>query len=232
MRPIIGITAPLREGKVILSQDVNDSILDGGGLPFTLPYTANLEVLRELTGRLDGLLLTGGVDVDPSLFGEEPLPGLGEIMPERDELEMRLTQLALAQNLPILAICRGVQLLNVVAGGTLYQDLASQKEQVLQHSQKAPRDYLSHSVEIAAGSKLEQIIGSRRIKVNSFHHQAVKQPAAGFRVSALAGDGVIEAIESERHPYVIGVQWHPENTWRNDEPSQKLFASFIEACKS
>lgn len=231
MQPMIGVTAPLRDGKIIVSQDVMQAVLAGGGIPVVLPYTKNHDSIREMIERIDGLLLSGGVDIDPTLFGEEPLPGLGEIMPQRDELETQLIREALGQDLPILAICRGVQMLNVVAGGNMYQDVSSQKANILQHSQKAPTDHLSHFVNIEKGSKLQQIIGQERIKVNSFHHQAVKDPAPGFQVTAAASDGVVEAIESLQHTFVVGVQWHPECSVSSDEPSQKIFRAFIAACR-
>lgn len=229
MKPIIGVTAPLVQGKIILDQDVPNSILLAGGIPYILPYTKDLSTLDEVILHLDGLLLSGGVDIDPTLFNEEPIPGLGEIMPERDELELALIQRALKVNLPILAICRGIQMLNVAAGGNMYQDIYSQKAGLLQHAQRAPRTHVSHYVQAKKGSLLQIVSGTEKFKVNSFHHQAVKDPAPGFVISAVSSDGVVEAIESKEHRFVLGVQWHPENLTSFDEVSKKIFSGFINA---
>lgn len=227
MKPIIGVTAPLSEGKITLTQDVINSILLAGGIPYILPYTKDFAVIDEIITHIDGLFLSGGVDIDPTLFGEEPIPQLGEIMPERDELETALIQRALNINMPILAICRGIQMLNVAAGGNMYQDIYSQKSDLLQHSQRAPRTHLSHFVQTMEGTMLRTISGPKAFKVNSFHHQAVKEPAPGFVVSAISSDGIIEGIESRQHDFVVGVQWHPENLSALDEISKNIFRAFI-----
>lgn len=231
MKPIIGVTASLREGTVTLENDVLDSILMAGGIPYILPYTNDVSVIKEIINHIDGLLLSGGVDIDPTLFGEEPIPNLGEIMPERDTLEILLIEKALEVNLPILAICRGVQILNIAAGGNMYQDLYSQKGNLLQHAQRAPRTHLSHFVRTNEGSLLQAISHCTEFKVNSFHHQAVKDPAQGFMISAISSDGVVEAIESVKHFFVLGVQWHPEHVTKFDEVSKQIFSSFIDASK-
>jgi putative glutamine amidotransferase len=229
MKPIIGITAPLFQGKVTLDQDVVNSILMAGGIPYILPYTKDLSTIDEVIGHIHGLLLSGGVDIDPTLYGEEPIPGLGEIMPERDELETALIERALKVNLPILAICRGIQMLNVAAGGNMYQDIYNQKSDLLQHSQRAPRTHLSHFVQTKEKTLIRTISASEVFKVNSFHHQAVKDPAPGFIISAISSDGVVEAIESQEHKFVLGVQWHPEFLTPLDEVSNKIFTAFIHA---
>jgi putative glutamine amidotransferase len=230
LRPIIGVTASLNQSKVVIDQDVLDAILLSGGLPFVIPYTKDPMVAKQIINELDGLLLSGGVDIDPTLFGEEPLPGLGQIMPERDYLEKLLIEDAMYHDLPILAICRGIQILNVISGGNMYQDIYTQTSNPLQHSQKAPRNHLSHFVQVESASKLYQIVKDTRFKVNSFHHQSVKQLAKGFKASATSKDGIIEAIESEVHRFVVGVQWHPENLIRFDVNARKLFDAFIKAC--
>ena len=227
MKPIIGVTASLVSGKITIDQDVVTSVLMAGGIPYILPYTKDMNTLENILTNINALLLSGGVDIDPTLFGEEPIPGLGEIMPERDELEFALIKRALQSNLPILAICRGIQMLNVAAGGNMYQDIYSQKAEVLQHSQRAPRTHLSHFVQIKKNTLLRSILGSDYFKVNSFHHQAVKDPAPGFVISAISSDGVVEAIESQKHRFVLGVQWHPENLTAFDDISKRIFSSFI-----
>jgi putative glutamine amidotransferase len=137
----------------------------------------------------------------------------------------------MAADKPVFAICRGMQLLNAAAGGTLFQDIERQFPDCLQHRQLAPRSHLSHQVVIADGSLLEKSAGAAQIRVNSFHHQAVKQPAPGFRVNAVAADGVVEGIESVSHRFVLGVQWHPENLARTDDAARKLFSAFIDVCR-
>jgi putative glutamine amidotransferase len=229
MKPIIGITAPLIKGKVTLDQDVVNSVLMAGGIPYILPYTKDQTAIDEVIRHINGLLLSGGVDIDPTLFGEEPIPGLGEIMPERDELETALIERALKVNLPILAICRGIQMLNVAAGGNMYQDIYNQKSNLLQHSQRAPHTHLSHFVQTKEKTLIRTISALEVFKVNSFHHQAVKDPAPGFVISATSSDGVVEAIESQEHNFVLGVQWHPEFLTPFDDVSNKIFTAFIHA---
>lgn len=239
MKPVIGITPSLQDESVMLHRDLTHSVFRAGGIPLILPYPryqspGHLQLQYEVEGlveRIDGLLLSGGGDIDPTLFGEEPIPGLGQITPDRDRLEIELIQLFMEKDRPLLAICRGCQILNVAAGGTMYQDLYKQRRGLLQHFQHAPRHHASHYVTIQANTLLHQITGLDVYKVNSFHHQAVKDPAADFVVSATSRDGVIEAIESRHHRFVLGVQWHPENMTETDEQAQKLFEKFVEACR-
>jgi putative glutamine amidotransferase len=230
--PRIGITMSLeQEGKQFVMRDYTDAIMEAGGIPFLLPYTVNERVIAQMSRDLDGLLLTGGGDIDPTLFDEEPHPGLREIVPDRDEMEIALIEHFMAQNKPIFGICRGCQILNIALGGDMYQDLATQKEEVIQHSQQAPRNHASHTVHISEGSLLHRIFNKNAAKVNSFHHQAIRSVAPVLRVSALARDGVIEAIESQSHAFVLGVQWHPECMVKTDADSRQMFRAFVEACR-
>ncbi|AZR72319.1 hypothetical protein BBF96_02270 [Anoxybacter fermentans] len=237
MRKVIGITSS--------QQTVNDpleftlpklyvrAIENVGGLPLILPIIdKDVALIAEMVERVDGILLTGGVDVDPMLFGEEPHTEMGRIDPERDFFELHLAKIALEKNLPILGICRGCQVLNVAAGGTIVQDIPSfyGKDKVHKHKQTAPRWYPTHSVEIVKGSKLEAIFKTNKITVNSYHHQSVKEPAPGFIVSAKAKDGIIEAIEGIEYKYALGIQWHPELMWQKYPQFKNLFQSFIDAC--
>jgi len=231
-RPLIAITAVHDNGNTFLQKDYSEAVRAAGGVPFVVPHTAEPELLDTLCERVDGLLLSGGEDIDPNLYGEEPLPGIGAVTPERDRMEARLAQRFMAADKPVFAICRGLQLLNAVAGGTLYQDIERQCPDRLQHRQIAPRSHPTHRVDIEPGSLLERVAGSARIRVNSFHHQAVKQTAPGFRVNAAASDGTVEGIESVRHRFVLAVQWHPENMAATDEPARRLFAAFVEACRT
>lgn len=229
MQPIIGLTAELESKKISVHQNYAKPLVAIGALPMVLPYTEKLPVVQEIVEKIDGLLLTGGADIDPTLFGEEPEPGLQKIDPKRDRFEMMLIQEALKADLPILAICRGNQMLNVAAGGTLVQDLFS-RSNILQHHQNAPRDHESHFVDIIKDSKLFEMVNAEQLKVNSFHHQAVQEPAPGFIISATASDGVVEAIESEKHRFTVGVQWHPGDLFEKNAHAGQLFRAFVNAC--
>jgi putative glutamine amidotransferase len=229
-KPIIGITLYEHESRYMQKPDYVRSVENAGGVPLLIPYITNSDSLDRIIEGLDGLLLSGGSDVDPGMYGEEPLPELGEVVPERDRTELLLLRRFMKTGKPVLGICRGCQLLNVAAGGTLYQDIARQCETAGQHAQKASRSHLSHHVKVEPASALYRIAGTDTFKVNSFHHQAVKRIAPDFTVTARAPDGTVEAIEGRNHPFLIGVQWHPEDTAAFDEPSARLFAAFVEAC--
>lgn len=231
-QPLIGITTSLDNGKMIVDRNNSDAILRAGGIPVLVPYSASKEEIRNLASRLDGLLLTGGGDIDPTLFGEEPHPGLGSITPERDFLEVELVHAMMEADKPIFAICRGCQILNIAAGGDMYQDLYGQRDGLLQHSQKAPRHHASHKLEVVAGTQLHGVVGDALYKINSYHHQAVRRLAPGFILAGTATDGVIEAFESEKHRFILGVQWHPECMIDVDPISQKLFDLFVSRCSS
>ncbi len=244
LAPVIGITAgtpPVRPYDVLLEPSKGlflssaywKRIWAVGGTPFVIP-PGDPDRAQECLSRLDGLLLSGGPDLDPLYFNEEPRTGTGRIDPERDVWELMLAKMGLVAGIPILAVCRGMQVLNVVAGGSIYQDLdqdlAERGRVGLKHFQEAPAWHPTHSVRIAPDNFLSQAMGLRgasaRVRVNSFHHQAVNSVAAGFEVVALAEDGVIEAIQCKMHPFVIGVQWHPEFL-----DGDGLFAMFVDACR-
>jgi putative glutamine amidotransferase len=233
MVPIIGVTSSLKDERLITVADDNIyAIEQAGGIPVILPNLSPPESIDYIAQKIDGLLLTGGGDIDPTLFGEEPHKNLGSITPSRDEFEIHIIRKMLEQNKPILGICRGCQILNIAAGGDMYQDIYTQHDyELLQHSQRAPRSHTSHFVKISDHSLLAKMTESERFKVNSFHHQAVRNLGHGFKGSAVSSDGIIEAFESVQHSFVLGVQWHPECTVRDhDHPSEKIFKSFIEAC--
>lgn len=236
MRPKIGIT-PNGWGKARgangaeLGADYAEAVAGVGGLPFILPLTNDPELVRELAEGLDGLLLSGGPDVDPGRYGEEPRPGLGEVAPLRDALEFMLLDRMLAADKPVFGICRGVQVMNAFFGGTLYQDLERERDGVLQHSQSAPRDHLAHRVELVSGTRLARIVGAGEIPVNTFHHQAVNQLAPGCVANAFARDGVLEGLEHPGYRFALGVQWHPENFWRNEPSSRSLFSALVQAAQ-
>jgi putative glutamine amidotransferase len=224
-KPLIGITPC---GRV---DDYVESVKRAGAEPVVL---SNSDDPDAVLARVDGLLLTGGLDVDPALYGERPHPKT-EAAPERDRFEMPLTRKAVEHDVPVFAICRGVQVLNVAAGGTLVQDIPSAVRSDVAHTIDVPKDCLAHAVRINPGSRLASAVGPpsrlESCSVNSRHHQAVGNVAPGFVVSAVSPDGVIEGIERPGARFCVGVQWHPENFWRTGEFSG-LFAAFVEAARA
>lgn len=201
-----------------------------GGVPVLLPSLLSVDAKKAIVGKISGLILTGGVDVDPYYFGEEPIRHQGEIEPGRDKMEMFITKKALDKNLPVLGICRGMQVLNIAAGGDIYQDIYSQLETSIKHDQKAPGCYPTHSIDILEETKLHRITGKRNLRVNSFHHQAVNNIAPGFVASAYSADGIVEGIESEKYKFALAVQWHPELMCPGHVESEKVFGTFVESC--
>ena len=195
-----------------------------------LPPVRTQEEASEVLAIIDGLLLTGGGDISPVYLKEDPHPGIGECFPERDYGEILLTSLALQKNLPLLGICRGIQVLAVAAGGKIYQDIPSQYPSAMEHRQTAPRQHAWHDVSIAEESLLYRLLKEPKIGVNSLHHQAVLEIPQGFIQNARASDGIIEGIEMIGAKFCLGVQWHPESM-ETGNPSKALFKGFIEACR-
>jgi putative glutamine amidotransferase len=232
-RPVVGITLGDgdRPGYHSMRADYVRCVERSGAAPLVLPPVAP-EHAAALLDRLDGLVLSGGVDLDPSLYGQPRHPKLGRVDRERDDFELALTREALRRDLPTLAICRGQQVLNVATGGTLYQDLPSQLEGAVGHDASGRRTRLSHTVEIEPGSKLAEILGRGPVSVNSFHHQAVDRLGAGLVVCGRSPDGVIEAVEMEERTFVVGVQWHPESFWNEAASFQALFDAHVAACRA
>ena len=237
-RKIVGITCSTLPGtadsgpRQALNRAYVYAVEQAGGIPVILPVTADADVARRYLGMLDGLLLSGGVDVAPNRYGEEPHPALGTVDADRDLTEEALLCEALAQDMPVFAICRGIQMLNVALGGTLYQDLPAQRPTTLQHQQSSlqlPRDAMCHSIEVERETKLSEIVGAGQMQTNSFHHQALNRIADGLIVTARTPDGIIEAVERPASRYLVGVQFHPEETAPNDDKSRRLFKAFIDA---
>ncbi|MBL5766963.1 gamma-glutamyl-gamma-aminobutyrate hydrolase family protein [Heyndrickxia sporothermodurans] len=230
MKPLIGITANVDfDWKHTLGNDYLQAVIQAGGIPIILPAGV-IGDAAHLAKKLDGLVLSGGGDIDPTLFGDEPHQKLGSISPGRDHYEIELIQHMLKLDKPILAICRGIQILNIAVEGDMYQDIYSQIDSpVIQHTQNAVRYHLSHYVQVEKNSLLAEIAGQVQFKVNSFHHQAVRKVVQPFEVVARSSDGVIEAIESKLHKFVVGVQWHPEPLAVHGDPiSQRIFQRFIQ----
>lgn len=214
-RPIIGITGNYGTKGCELAQGYYESVLQAGGIPLVLPPYTDAEALCQTLDRVDGILLSGGGDINPLLLGEEPIPGLHGICPQRDEMELQLVCEAYNRQIPMLGICRGIQTLVTALGGTIYQDLNTQYTEapLVKHDQDLDRAYASHTVKVEAGSTLASLFPEaveKGLPVNSFHHQAVRTPGPLLRVSAKATDGVIEAVESNEFKSIIGIQWHPE----------------------
>jgi putative glutamine amidotransferase len=232
-RPAIGITLDFSKQdpeQFALRDDYVRSVEAAGGLPLVLA-PGRPEDAADLLSRVSGLMLTGGGDVDPQVYGEAPHATIGRVIPERDAFEMALCRQALARRMPVLAICRGQQVLNVATGGTLVQDIPSQLAGAKDHDPDTERWAVAHQVNILPGTRLRAILGTDTVAVNSFHHQAVKDPGRGVVVSARAEDGVVEGIEVPEQPFVVGVQWHPEAFWDHGREFQPLFAALVEASK-
>lgn len=240
-RPIIGVpTQTLEEvpGELprcwVMSQQYVRVLVAAGAIPWIIPLIQNdLPTLRGIYDRLDGVFLPGGVDLDPSAYQEQH-DGCGRTDPARDEIELILTRWTLEDEKPLLAVCRGIQVVNVAAGGTVHQDLATQLPGAIKHDYfpkpgQYSRDFLAHEVELTQGSRLSSLLGGPRIRVNSMHHQGIKRLGEGLRPSAYAPDGLIEGIESPNGQFLIGVQWHPEALAEGDERMNRLFGAFIRA---
>lgn len=243
MPPVIGVTATLKEDThatdtrplglfVRADLDYVSGVEQAGGVPLVLPPVAP-EAAETMVRGIDGLLLSGGSDLHPSYYGEEPHPDLGPIIPERDAFEMRLLEAALGRGLPVFGICRGLQLMNVFLGGTLYQDLPAQFGEELDHRQTTPKWSPKHGITLDGSSVTGGISGAAKLQVNSYHHQAIKELASGLVVSARSADGVVEAAESRdlSERWFVGVQWHAEAMRASDPAHRNLFAAHVAAAE-
>lgn len=234
--PLIGVTTSVTVGKHPERAYVNSAYLaaiqTAGGLPLPIPPQLDARARDEILAILDGYLLTGGGDLDPATFNEPPHPTLFEVAPARDRLEIALVGFALKTRKPLLAVCRGIQVLNVALGGSLFQDVASDPGTDIQHQQGKPRDEPTHPVKVVAGSRLAQVLGTTDLLVNSMHHQAVKAVGRGVVPVAFAPDTLIEGIEIEDDDrFVLGVQWHPEELTERDPSARRLFSALVDACR-
>jgi putative glutamine amidotransferase len=238
LRPLIGIPSRTNvDGAVVRYAVTNaycQAIERAGGVPIVIPLGLSVETLGDLFARLDGLLLAGGADVHPAEFGEAVEPFCGEIDRARDFVELHLARRALDSGRPVFGICRGVQMLNVAAGGSLFQDIAAQLPGALAHEHVPgePFNRLTHSIEIDVGSRLARALGTLRMEVNSLHHQSIKQVAPGFRIVARAPDGIVEGIESRNGHFAVGVQFHPEWLIDDDPRIVTVFEEFVRAAKN
>ena len=206
-----------------------EGLLGSGLAPFVLPLCADEAVLCRLAGLCDGFLFTGGQDVSPEIYGQEPQTDLLDTCKSRDRMELRLLELAQKEDKPVLGICRGIQFINAALGGSLYQDLPSQRPSPLTHSQRPPYDTPVHQVEILPQTPLAARLNRQRLAVNSCHHQAVKTLAPGLLAMALAEDGLVEALYRPKSRFLWAVQWHPEYSYQKDPASREIFRAFAEA---
>lgn len=234
MRPVIGL--------IPLYDDEKDSLwmLPGymevlklcGALPIMLPLTTDEAQLKQLAGLCDGLLLTGGHDVSPEVYGQEEIQkGICGCCKRRDDMEIRLLHMFLQEDKPVFGICRGIQFMNAALGGTLYQDLPTQYKSNIEHHMEPPYDREAHKVRILKDTQLYDILKKEEISVNSYHHQAIKDLAKGVLAMALAPDGLVEAIQVLDKKYALAVQWHPEFSYKADNNAVVLIQSFVDACK-
>lgn len=221
----------LETRRFYLGRDYSEAVEAAGATPIHIALIPNEEYVADIVSGLDGILLPGSdSDIDPAYFGEDPHPKLGRVVPEKDETDLMVLAEAEKLNLPVFAICFGMQSLNVSRGGSLIQDIESQVEKPIQHQQGIPRDRNSHRIKIAGGSLIEKAltVGAETVDVNSHHHQAIRKVGQNLEAIGWTNDGVIEAVQDARSDrFVLGVQWHPELSWVTDELNRNLFSEFV-----
>jgi putative glutamine amidotransferase len=230
--PLIGVSTSLTVNAHPERAYVNSTYLyavqQAGGVPVPLPPQLSSRSWERLAAGLDGLLLTGGGDIDPALFGEAPHSTLYDVAPLRDTFEVAAARWALEHRMPILCVCRGMQVLNVALGGSLYQDVGTEPGTTLAHSQKEPRDQPTHKVTVAPGSRLADVLGAEEVETNSMHHQAIKKLGHGLTAVAWAPDQIVEGLELPDHPgFALAVQWHPEELVGHSDAARRLFAALV-----
>lgn len=244
-RPVIGIATQTLPGVPgerqqcwLMGRSYVEELRKVGAVPWLIPLVPHdADTLCEIFDRLDGVFITGGVDVDPTRYGEAKLPLCGTTDADRDAVEIALLKHALERQLPVFAVCRGIQILNVACGGTLYQDVTAQVPAALKHDyfptpQQPSRKYLAHDIAVKSGSRLDQILRDRVVPVNSMHHQAIKELAPNLAATAHAPDGIIEGVEGIGDHYLVAVQWHPEELTDSHPGQARLFTSFAEAARA
>lgn len=234
--PLIGITSDISfadrgangEPLYFLAQRYVNAVVNAGAIPLILPPTPSSITIRRLVARIDGLILSGGnFDIHPKYYGEKPIPALGSIKAARSAFELEIAAAALKQDLPVLGICGGAQAINVVRGGSLYQDIGAQLPNAQEHQQSRKAVKRGHRITIHPRTLLQKIVGRSHAGVNTTHHQAVKTLGRGLIVNAIANDGIVEGIESRDHSFVIGVQWHPEVLAPTQQDQQRIFAALV-----
>ena len=233
MIPVIGISAEVDDEKDIkLKNTYVHAIEASGGIPMVLPYTQDIKTMERFIDLCDGFLFTGGDDIAPERYGEQIKDTCGEIQYYRDDFEFNMLRQVMKSSKPLLAICRGSQLVNVAFGGTLYQDMPSEKPSTVLHRQEDFGSTPAHSVSLVADTPLSSLIKQEHMQVNSLHHQAIKKLGDGLEIMALAEDGIVEALYLRGEQYLRAYQWHPERMFDTDAQSRLIFADFINACKT
>jgi putative glutamine amidotransferase len=217
-----------------LRKNYSEAIFEAGGTPVLLPLIPQRDFSQELIKSLDAIVISGSnSDVDPHLYGEEPHPKLASVMTRRDQTDLCLLEAVFQTQKPLLAICFGIQVLNVFLGGTLWQDVDAQVKGAIKHSQDSSDDYKSHTVSIRSNSLLHELAGEKETQVNSYHHQAINRVASQLIPVAKAPDGIVEAVElRDKAHFVLGLQWHPEIGWEMDALSRQIFSRFVDVSKS
>ena len=233
MKPLIGLLTEINdECTAIALSSYSLAIEKAGGVPIVIPYTEKSEAVSEYLRIFDGFFFTGGADISPSIYNDADPCGLCEApQGKRDEHEVRLLRAVLAADKPILAVCRGMQLLNAVMGGTLYKDIPTEAPSAIPHRQSEPKTMPSHTVAPIKGTPLYSLLGKETVGANSFHHQGVKALGKGLLPMAYAEDGMIEAVYAPTKQYIRGYQWHPERLIETDEDNMLLFVDFVKACR-
>ena len=236
-KPIIGLTMrlELETDRFYLGRDYSEALEALGAIPYHISLIPNKDYIAEIVKNVDGILLPGSdTDVDPLIFGEEPRPNLKKIIPEKENTDLMILEAAEKLNKSVLGICFGMQVLNVSRGGTLFQDIETDVENCVKHEQGKPLARNSHSIEFEDESLISRLITKKvDVRVNSHHHQAVGKIGENLKATAWAKDGVIECIEDTRNDrFVLGVQWHPELSWKSDALSKNIFTEFISACRN
>lgn len=237
MKPVIGVT-PLYDDEresIWMLPGYLDVLQACGALPLTLPFSDASEDIEQVMGLVDGILFTGGHDLDPRLYGEKPAVACVPVNSARDALELALLRAARDRDLPIFGICRGIQLFNVFWGGTLWQDIPSERSPVpgapaLEHHMTPPYDRVAHDVTLVEGTPLQRLLGETKLGVNSYHHQGIRALAPGLETMARATDGLVEAVRARDMSFAWAVQWHPEFSWRADPRQRAIIQAFVSIC--
>jgi len=250
MSVLIGVTPDTHSGRKLKTRTPKEEItylwdqylqalLDNKALATLLPVTLDKQLIQKMLQRLDGIVLAGGnFDVPPEFFGEEIKPWLGKLKPKRSKFELELLKAAMKKNMPILGICGGMQIINVAFGGTLYQDIKEERPASGNHQQTVRKDKTSHQVKLAPGTRLYRMMTGKKgktplpLRVNSTHHQAIKDLGQGLTVNAVATDGIVEGVESRTHRFLVGIQWHPELLYPEHKDQNRIFSAFIRAAKT
>jgi putative glutamine amidotransferase len=244
-RPTIGVTTQTLQAidgipaglplSVVMNERYYEAVATAGGAPVLVPLLKEEDALRATYDACDGILIPGGVDMDPATYGETPHEKLGRIDPDRDRVELQITRWCIEDKKPLLGLCRGLQVINVAQGGTLFQDLDAQLDGAIRHdyfpTYGFEREHLSHDVAVEPSSRLHSLVNLDQLPVNSMHHQGVRQLGRGLLACARSSDGLIEAVESTNGHWMVGVQWHPEVFENTDPHTRDLFRGFVDAAR-